>query len=204
MATAMFSVLLLAVHSLIGHAINLREKAEYSVRIRQDQTYAMSLIKCDLINITAPSDVITGSFLGEKGGNLKLRRDSVVFHTTTGLPQYGTPWGEIQKIEYSLIEPKDFYPDEPLRQQGYALVRSVYRNLLSSTEELPEMVPLLSNVESVQFTYYDGETWYDSWDSETQDPPLPIAVRMYLIQSVPKTRFGESEDTRYQKKRVAR
>jgi hypothetical protein len=40
--------------------------------------------------------------------------------------------------------------------------------------------PLARGIHSLAFQYYDGEYWQDTWDSSTEDPKLPLAVRIHL------------------------
>ena len=67
---------------------------------------------------------------------------------------------------------------------GKDLVRSITRNLLSSTTLDVQDQPLLSGVESVKFSCFDGTQWFDAWDTTdttTANTNLPVAVRV-LIQ----------------------
>jgi type II secretory pathway pseudopilin PulG len=49
---------------------------------------------------------------------------------------------------------------------------------------------IASEVEAIQFSYYDGYTWYDTWDS-TQNDGLPLAVQITLSISRPAKKSGE-------------
>ena len=67
---------------------------------------------------------------------------------------------------------------------GRDLVRSVTRNLLSSTTVDVQDQPLLSGVESIRFLCFDGTQWLNAWDTTdttTANTNLPVAVRV-LIQ----------------------
>jgi hypothetical protein len=67
---------------------------------------------------------------------------------------------------------------------GKDLVRSITRNLLSSATLDVRDEPLLSGVENIKFSCYDGTQWLDAWDTTdttTANTNLPIAVRV-LIQ----------------------
>jgi len=52
--------------------------------------------------------------------------------------------------------------------------------LLPYAEEEPESVPLLTGVETLEFSFYDGQTWQDTWDSTAQENKLPTAIRVYI------------------------
>jgi hypothetical protein len=77
------------------------------------------------------------------------------------------PWSETQKIGYYLRDPVN-----STNLYGKELVRSVTRNLLAVTQEFPVEQPLLDGVETVDFYFYDGSMWKDSWDSSTDTNAL--------------------------------
>ena len=69
---------------------------------------------------------------------------------------------------------------------GRDLFRSVTRNLLATVEEQPVLQPLVSRVENIYFSYYDGSQWRDTWDSTTPDTTtgqtnmLPTAIKVQI------------------------
>ena len=87
---------------------------------------------------------------------------------------YGS-WGDIQEVTYQLMDPED-----TAGAAGKDLVRSITRNVLTTTQQTPEEQRLLSNVESVEYTGYDGSTWRDTWDTTSTDPNLPSAIRIRI------------------------
>ncbi len=67
---------------------------------------------------------------------------------------------------------------------GTALVRQVETNLLSQNDptQFPTGLPaetIVPDVLSVQFSYYDGTEWTNTWDSTALDQ-LPFAIKMQL------------------------
>ena len=109
------------------------------------------------------------------------------FFTTTGTLSDDAPWGDLQEVNYQLMEPTnrvDFY--------GRDLVRSVTRNLLAVSTQPAEQQRLLSNVESLDFYYYDGTQWRDTWDTLSGDTGLPSAVRVRVQMASPEGRRGPS------------
>src|SRR5256885_4646089 len=67
---------------------------------------------------------------------------------------------------------------------GQDLVRSVTRNLLATMTPQPEDQWMMGGVESIQFSCYDGTTWYDTWDS-TITTNLPMGVRVRILLTHP-------------------
>ena len=62
--------------------------------------------------------------------------------TTTGVANDDVPWGDIQKIDYSLQDPTN-----RTSSTGKDLIRSVTRNLLATSTEKPEQQLLIGDVQ---------------------------------------------------------
>jgi hypothetical protein len=77
-----------------------------------------------------------------------------------------------------------------------SLVREVTTNLLSPTKLDPVEERLCGNVTSLTFSYYDGSSWYDDWDSTQHDNTLPVAVQMTLVFQPPEGSDASIETTR--------
>jgi hypothetical protein len=65
-------------------------------------------------------------------------------------------------------------------------MRAVTRNLLATVQDQPTEQFLMADVERVGFSYYDGTSWRDSWDSTTPDTTtgltnnLPRAIKVQI------------------------
>jgi hypothetical protein len=104
------------------------------------------------------------------------------FFTSTGVLTDDAPYGDLQEVFYELRTPAD------KDQAGMDLVRCVNRNLLETTTQTPEVQPLMSHVESVQFACFDGTQWRNLWDTSNGDTNLPNAVRISIqVASDPNT-----------------
>ncbi len=178
-ATVMFAIILAALNTVLWASMQLREKMDDQIKERKPQNYSLSIIKRDLLNIVPQNGVLNGSLIGENQGAMSQRMDYLEFYSSTGIINDNNPWGDVQKIEYYLADYKmDHEIIDPT--QGKTLVRVVTRNLLSTAVEIPEEQPLLNNILSLEFNYYDGEEWLQTWDSTTQDPPMPLAIHMRI------------------------
>ena len=86
------------------------------------------------------------------------------------------PWADIQRVTYELKNSTTVSGQRDL-------YRSVTRNLLSvNTPDVADQL-MLSGVESVKFSGYDGAQWVEVWD--TSDPSsiytnLPLAVKVEI------------------------
>ena len=105
---------------------------------------------------------------GEAGGA------GLDFITSTGMISDSQPWGDLQEVLYELKAPTD------RNEQGMDLVRCVNRNLLAITTATPEIQPLMSHVDTIDFDCYDGSQWRNTWDTSTGDTNLPTAVRIRI------------------------
>jgi hypothetical protein len=56
----------------------------------------------------------------------------------------------------------------------------VNRNVLATAMQDPTEQPLLSHVQSLEFSCFDGVNWRDSWDTSLSDTNLPYAVRVRI------------------------
>ena len=117
--------------------------------------------------------------------NLVGGQSSPDFYTTTGLIDETSPWAEIQKVSYVLVDSTN------RAAAGRDLIRAITRNLLPATlEEPPAQQWLMSGVQGLSFYYYDGTQWRDSWDSTVPDSvtgltnTLPRAIKVQ-IQTAP-------------------
>jgi type II secretory pathway pseudopilin PulG len=82
--------------------------------------------------------------------------------------------GDVREVYYQL-EP------DPSGGTGQVLTRQVTTNLLAAqVTPLPEEV-ICKNVVDLEFSYYDGSNWNDTWDSTAQTNLLPMAVQVTLI-----------------------
>jgi hypothetical protein len=68
---------------------------------------------------------------------------------------------------------------------GANLVRRVTRNLLASTEALPDDEVLCRHVTEFTVRYYDGYQWAETWDSTQLGDTLPMAVEVALAVDAP-------------------
>jgi hypothetical protein len=98
------------------------------------------------------------------------------FCTSTGVIKDGEPWGDVQEVSYELRNPV-----ERTSGTGKDLIRSVNHNLLATTGAEPEDQWLMGNVETLEFSCYDGADWQPSWDTSLGNTNLPSAVRVRIL-----------------------
>jgi type II secretory pathway component PulJ len=199
LATAIFSVVIIAINTVFFAALHLRRAADRAVEESRPLQHALSLLRKDLQNAVNPGGVLAGHFRSEgpssgltdlssasanstrgTGAATPATADSSVqggldFFTTTGVISDYQVGGDIQEVNYQLRKPED---DEAF---GLDLMRSVTRTLLAYSSPVVEEQKLLRNVEEIEYEFFDGLNWRETWDTTLEDTPaLPRAVRVRL------------------------
>jgi type II secretion system protein J len=173
LALLLCGVVLVIISSVFASALKLQQRASDNVDKSLPIERALGLMRKDLKNAVAPGGMLAGPL---QSGSLSSGVDAnagIQIYTTTGLITPNSPWGEIQKVTYGLQAPNDS------SVAGKDLVRSVTRNLLTVSTEDEDDQYLASGVETLNFSYFDGANWLDSWD-DTTETNLPLAVRVNL------------------------
>ena len=190
-AVAAFSIVLAAINGVFYSALRLRNKADQSFAEAWPIQHTLTVMKRDLANIVLPGGTLSGSFQTTPTSSLTSSNGSAAgsmivpgqvspnFFTTTGLIDDTSPFAEVQKVSYVLLDPTN-------RTAGRDLFRSATRNLLPSLQDQPVQQPLMSGVQNLAFLYYDGSQWRDSWDSTVADTrtgltnTLPQAIKVQI------------------------
>ncbi|MCC7375433.1 MAG: type II secretion system protein GspJ [Verrucomicrobiales bacterium] len=189
LALAIAAVVLVAVNSLFYSALKLRQRSIEAIEATQPLQRTLAIIERDLANLVPPGGTFSG-VLQTSPTNLSVRPGlaSPEFHTATGVVDDYRPWAEIQKVSYLLTQ-----STSTNRGSGSTLVRSVVRNLLPAAMDEYEDEWLMDGVESLTFSFYDGTQWWPTWDSTSQTPSFPLAIKVDL-QPAAATRTSELPD----------
>lgn len=178
-ATTLFAVVVGALYSVFYGAMRLRERAYLRFEKTVPKNYAFERMKMDLASAMPPDGILASSMISQTSEKMNARSDSLEFYSSTGIIDQNNPWGDIQRILFYLA------PPELADSKGYDLVRAITRNLLSPNEELPEEEHLFTDVESLAFSFYDGTSWLESWDSTAEENRLPTAIRVRVTFTEP-------------------
>jgi len=181
MAVMVFAIVLAAASTVFYGALRLRNGAAESLEQALPGQHAFAVIQRDLANLVVPGGTLSGVFQTSSITNVVGGQSSPDFYTSTGLIDQTSPWAEIQRVSYVLVDSTN------RGAAGRDLIRAVARNLLPATmEDEPTQQWLMSGVQSIAFYYYDGTQWRDSWDSTTADPTtgltnnLPQAIKVQI------------------------
>lgn len=184
LASVMFALTMTSLYSVFHSALRMRENAYEAFGAGLPRRCALGVMRDDLAGIVAPTGVFGGALTGERTESGIYNLDSLELYASNGKVDAQYPWGNIQRISYSVVDPEDGNT-----MAGKDLVRSVARNLLAGTEETPAEERLVGGIQSLKFEYYDGEYWQESWDSTTRGNELPKAIRATIM--FPERKEGE-------------
>jgi len=173
LAVAIFSLVLVAIHSVFHTALRLRNRTVQSIEASLPLRRTLAILRRDLAGIVPP-----GGTFGGAVESTPVPDDASVsgatlirFHSAVGVLTEDAPWGDIQRITYLLSPPTNALAE------GFDLVRAVTRNLLPVAQETVESQRLMSGVESVTFSFHDGSAWRAYWDSTNEIVALPTAIK---------------------------
>lgn len=207
-ATAIFAVVLLAINTVFFAGLTLQRRATSALDDSLPVQNALAMLRHDLQNTVNPGGVLAGHFrmggpasalnsgaatvsgtadastqtgataTGASTASASGQTGGLDFFTTTGVLRDHTQGADIVEVNYQLKDPLE----KTDKTWGLDLVRSVTPNLLATSTLESEEQRLLQNVESLEFEFYDGSDWQDTWDT-SEGTPLPQAVRANLLMA---------------------
>jgi len=182
LALAISAVVLAGIGGVFYSAVRLRERTQAMLDEAIPLQQAFNFIRHDLQGALPPGGApqggipLAGDFKLQALGSGLGQNFHVEFFTTTGAVNDAGNWSDVQFVSYELRD-----PTERTRNTGAKdLVRSLNRNVLATAMQDPNEQPLLSNVQSLEFSCFDGVNWRDSWDTSMSDTNLPYAVRVRI------------------------
>ncbi len=170
MAIGIFAIVLAAINTVFFAGLRLREKTTNMLEDSLPTDRAVMVMKRDLAGILPPG-VLPGVMSSDTSVPGITQSVALEIYTSTGLVGPDAPWGDVQKVDYSLQ-----IPTNGTGHPGQDLVRSVTRNLLASDTQTPASESLLTDVQSLKFSYYDGTNWNDTWSATQSNIPTAIRV----------------------------
>ena len=193
LAVGIFALVLVAINTAFFASIRLRQRTSDVLEEKLPLAHALSVLRRDLQNALPPGGTLGGNLrsdgpsstsgmisgsgaTGSKGAPSTVmggQNTGLDFFTTTGHLSDDEPWADVQEVNYQLMEATNHNG-----VYGMDLVRSVTRNLLATTSQMADVQRLAGNIESLEFAYFDGTQWQDTWDTSTGLTGLPTAVRV--------------------------
>jgi general secretion pathway protein J len=186
LAVMIFAVVLSALHVVFFTAFKLRNKTTENIERGLPLQQTLAIIKRDLANLAPPGGPLSGLLqstpTATSSGSMSASMNGQggpQFYTAVGIVDDSAPWGEIERVSYTLSPATQNTP-------GQDLHRMVTRNLLPASQADTDDQYLMSGVESLAFQFYDGNAWRDTWDSTQADTltgltnNLPRAIKLQL------------------------
>ncbi|HOW68188.1 MAG TPA: type II secretion system protein GspJ [Candidatus Paceibacterota bacterium] len=193
LAVVIFGLVIAAAHSVFYGAVSLRNKTVRMFEQTLPVEQSLTILKRDLAGMVLPGGTLSGEFSTGTVISTNSTMNSAIwslgdlilpeFTTTTGSLDDWEPWGNLQRVSYYLTESTN-------QVLGRDLVRMVNRNLLPTLDEQPVQQWLMSGVEDMVCSFYDGVEWLDTWDPTATEMTLPLAVKVQILLAV------ENEDDR--------
>ena len=185
LATAIGAIVLLVINATFFSALHLHNATHDKIDEDLMVQRALAIVRRDLAGIMVPANPnsTTNNFAGQlstedtamnalDGSSERISPD---IHTNSGKMDGWTPFAEVQVVAYYLSPSTDGSPTK-------TLVRALNRNLLPAAEPTTEDQTLLTGVIAAGMTYFDGESWLDTWDSATTTS-LPSAIKFSLVMA---------------------
>jgi len=182
LAVGVAALVLAVIGSVFFAALHLRNVTQAAVDEATPVDQALAVMRRDLQCVVTPtngtSKILSGDFrVGTLTSPGISQPVAIEMFTATGALRDNAPWGDIQKITYELKDPSD------RNAPGKDLYRSVTRNILAATT--PDVADqwMLSGVQSIEFSCFDGSQWSDTWDTTgvtSVNTNLPVAVRVRI------------------------
>lgn len=179
------ALIFLAVYGILGRAIQSRDNATERIRQARLRARTAEIIRDDLQNGLISGGVLACALEGSVQNQKSRFPGYLRLTTTTGKNRSGETYGDVQQVEYYLVEDAS----EQGGETGGTLMRVLTRDLLATVQEISREETLLSHVESFEVTFYDGQDWQTSWLVSGTASTLPQAIRVRIKQTAASERL---------------
>ncbi len=172
-AMALTSMLAGTLYAALQVAFKGREATERALSRAPRAHAALSIMRADLGAAAGPRGLLAGEFMGYDGvGDNGEASDAVLLHAFATVQSPAPVPSPFERVQYGLAT------DEETGER--VLVRSAVRNLLAPEEPEPTEEVVCRRVEAFDVRYFDGTSWFESWDSAAMGEALPLAVEVEL------------------------
>lgn len=186
LSVAIAAVVLAAISAVLFGALHLQARTTEATSQTLPMDRAIATIKQDLaciLQASTNSSNTTNTTIGLMGtdatGTGLTQTPLLEIYTASGTVSDDVPWPSVQKIDYWLQPPTN-----RTGQLGMDLVRGVTRNPLPASPMPPDQQQvLLQNVQRLQFSFYDGTNWNDTWSTMLSNVPVAIKGAITFARS---------------------
>lgn len=185
LATAVGAIVLLVINATFFSALRLHDATHAAIDHDLVVQRALGIVRRDLEGLVLPAatqtaNTLAGPLQTEAFSETSLdgvgERVTPDFYTNSGRIDGWTQYADIQTVAYYLTS------SNAIGNANKNLVRLVTRNLLVPQQGVStaEEQVILHDVISAGVSYYDGNSWVDTWDSTTTST-LPYALRFSVV-----------------------
>ena len=180
LAIGVAAMVLIAVNTVLFASLRLRDATtdvvDAATPLDQTASFIRRDLQCVVTQTNGTSKVLSGDFRAGTVNSPGVPEPvAIEMFTATGALSANAPWADIQRVTYELKQPTD------RNAVGKDLYRSVVRNLLTLTTPEVQDQLMLSGVQNIKFTCFDGAQWQENWDTTgvtSIETNLPLAVRV--------------------------
>jgi len=176
LALAIAAVVLSSISAVFFGALRMRNAATEAASETLPVDTAVGIMKRDLAAIVQPG--VLAGIMGSDAVVTGLTQPLILeMFTASAVIGPDSPFGDVQKIDWYLQS-----PTSKNTSSGLELVRGVTHNLLPTTALLPAPQVLLEGVQNLQFSYFDGTNWNDTWSTTLSNVPMAIGATITFAQ----------------------
>ncbi|MSU36720.1 MAG: prepilin-type N-terminal cleavage/methylation domain-containing protein [Pedosphaera sp.] len=176
LAMVIFAVVLAAINTVFLGAMRLWQKTADSSQRALPEQQTLASLRRDLAGIVVPGGTFAGALnTSATIDGINQQDVGTEIFTTSGTLRTTQPWADIQRVAYVLRDSTN-----RTSAAGQDLVRVVRRNPLPALEAEAEEHWMMSGVERIDFSFYDGSNWRTSWNSTNETTLLPKAIRVEI------------------------
>ena len=196
LAMALMSIISLTLYSAVRIASNPKKATKTALSPYRSIEPLCESLRRDIVCACVPTGTLAGDFESEDDSDGDYDKDSLTFYTTSYQSTDDDAVAcNIAKVTYSIGVVETQYLNSDTAEDGsdsYGLVREILTNPLSTETDDLVIEVICRGVVSLNFEFYDGSDWVDSWNSTNQDDSLPEAVKVEV--SLGEKKLDDSED----------
>jgi type II secretion system protein J len=175
-AVTIMAIMATVAFTIVFGSVKRSRYIDRKVELSTEAAAIVNLISEDLRGAFVRKGVVP-YFTGTSRYRAEDPTDGLSLLTTAALPvNPEIPAGGVGEVEYSVVE------DENL---GLILFRREEIPARSPYDEGGEDIEITNRLRSLDFTFSDGEDWFEKWDTESDDEhaagKLPKQVRIVLV-----------------------
>jgi prepilin-type N-terminal cleavage/methylation domain-containing protein len=199
LALVLMGALIGSLTTSLTMAYKARTRVDNALGVLVRMQAALDDIQMELESALPPGEVFASSMICDVDDEAPVT-DTPYLEWYTNypieLPSTTVVQGDIRKVELALTKRDD--DNQPM------LVKRTTTNLLATDAVDPIEQVLCRNVQSLTISFYDGSSWYDTWNGATTEDPLPLLIEITLKLQSDNPEDQEAQDNAPQMTRLYR